>query len=107
MSRARDIMHERHCRWLRCAHNEYRLDGAISEECAVLDARLDQVEDDRVHREAEKLRKRGEELKAAARNQGVGMAMAAALLVESIEMDPYEERDGQLVRKSDGRPVVL
>lgn len=72
----------------------------------MIDAALREAADDRAHAEAEKLRQRGEELKIRAGSQGIGMAMAATLIVEAVAMDPYEMRDGQLVRKSDGSPVT-
>lgn len=47
MTNARDLMHEEFCpRNLRCAHNKYRLDRPVPEKCVLLDALLDQVEDD-------------------------------------------------------------
>ncbi len=96
MSHARSAIHD----WADC-------EGFDTAECRQGDELLDQVEDDRVHAEALKLLKRGEELKAGVGNQSIGMAMAATLIVEAVAMDPYEERDGQLVRKSDGKPVTL
>lgn len=75
-----------------------------------LRALLNQVEDDRAHTEAVRLRKRGEQTRNTARAQGnntIGIYLGAALIVEALAMDPYEERDGQLVRKDDGQPVTL
>jgi hypothetical protein len=97
MSQARNEIHERCC--TSC--------GPANDQCLQLYGLLNRVEDDRAHAEAQKLIKRGEELKAGTWTQGVGMAMAAMLIVEAIAMDPYEMRDGQLVRKADGQPVVL
>lgn len=67
---------------------------------------LNWVEDDRAHREAEKLRQRADGFKDSASDLVAG-AMAAAMKLAADEIDPYEERDGQLVRKSDGKPVML
>lgn len=58
---------------------------------------LDQVEDDRAHREAERLRNHaGESTFKLLR----GIMDAASLI------DPYIEVDGQLYLKSDGKPVT-
>lgn len=75
--------------------------------CAKFDELLAKVEDERVHAEAEKLRQRGEELKIQTGNHGIGMAMAATLLVEAVAMDPYEVRGEKLVRKSNGTTVMI
>lgn len=80
---------------------------ADSDDDLYLRGLLNRVEEDAVHAAAQKLRKRGEEMKAESGNQGVGMAMAATLIIEALAMDPYEMRDGELVRKSDGKPVTL
>lgn len=63
-----------------------------------LQGMLNQVEDDRMHVEAEKIRKLAAESKI---KESVGLWIAANML------DPYQVVDGQLVRKSDGRPVNL
>lgn len=67
---------------------------------------LNRVEDDRAHVEAEKMRARAKAVRldlldpfSPYREQ---MIMGLADLA-----DPYEKRDGQLVRKSDGQPVIL
>lgn len=106
MSHARASMHEKHCRWLRCAHNKYRLDGEISEECAVLGYWLSRIEDDRAHREAVRLRQRAEATHLDLLNP---YSLHEERLVRGLAVlvDPYELRDGQLVRKSDGKPVIL
>lgn len=67
---------------------------------------LNWVEDDRAHREAEKLRKRAEGFKDSASDLVAG-AMAASMRLAADEIDPYEKRDGELYRKSDGSPVTL
>lgn len=67
---------------------------------------LNQVEDDRAHAEAERLRKKADGMPRYTPPKG-GTTGRAVTLALADEMDPYEERDGQLVRKSDGRPVVL
>jgi hypothetical protein len=63
---------------------------------------LDQVEDDRAHTEAEKLRN-----EAAIYDEEGERNVAAGLYRAADMVDPYEMRDGQLVRKSDGKAVVL
>lgn len=67
---------------------------------------LDQVADDRAHAEAERLRKKADEF-AASSSDLVARAMAATARGAAIMIDPYEERDGQLVRRSDGKPVII
>lgn len=66
---------------------------------------LNQVEDDRAHAEAVKLREKVASwgLPATPRAQDTARAWRTV----ADEIDPYEERDGQLVRKSDGQPVTL
>lgn len=77
------------------------------------DGLIDQVEDDRAHTEAEKLFALGHAYKEAAKSERTAGAKALAIfsgqaLIEAAkEMDPYEVRDGQFVRKSDGKPVTL
>jgi hypothetical protein len=73
-------------------------------------ALLDRIENDRAHAEAQKLLQRGEEMRANGRPDGtatIGYVIGGALVVEALAMDPYETRDGQLVRKSDGKPVTI
>jgi len=79
---------------------------AGSDEDLYLSGLLDRVEDDRAHAEAEKLRKAADEF---AKNSSdlVARAMAAATRGAALKIDPYEERDGHLVRKSDGKPITL
>lgn len=62
---------------------------------------LNRVEDDRAHREAEKIRKAVKE-DPAYRPKG-----HAAMLEVAESIDPYEMRDGALYRKSDGSPVII
>lgn len=86
---------------------EHRFYSAVtggSDEDVYLHNLLNDVEDDRAHAEAVKLRQRGTELTRSGPGT-LGQPMGAALIVESFAMDPYEERDGVLVRKSDGKPV--
>lgn len=77
------------------------------------DGLIDQVEDNRAHREAEKLYVEAEKHKrsaeAASGPEIIDGHMAAwSRLTRAGQMiDPYEMRDGQLVRKSDGEPVNL
>lgn len=74
---------------------------------------LNQVEDDRAHAEAVKLRGWGQKYKDVSeevQNEGkkaLSLFIGQALMNAAHDMDPYEERDGQLVRKSDGKPVIL
>lgn len=87
-------------------HAAYRAIEGGSGEDTYLHGLLNQVEDDRVHREAGKLRKRAEGFADSASDLVAG-AMAAAMRLAADEIDPYEERDGQLVRKSDGKSVII
>lgn len=87
MTRARDTLHD----WSNCDHVD---------DCRDVKRLLDQVEDDRVHAEAEKLR-------AEIKLLGMGPLSAVAFTQAADLVDPYEMRDGQLVRKSDGKPVNL
>lgn len=65
---------------------------------------LNTVEDDRVHAEAHKQRKRADEiLENAGMDRRTAELMAGVMKAAAMGMDPYEVRDGQLVRKSDGR----
>lgn len=71
---------------------------------------IGQVEDDRAHAEAERIR---EEAKATAdswtseANRSQAERSSGAMYYVADLVDPYEMRDGQLVRKSDGKPVTL
>lgn len=67
---------------------------------------LSQVEDDRAHREAKRLRQRAEVTTIDLLNP---CSLHDAKLIMGIAdlIDPYEMRDGQLVRKSDGQPVTI
>lgn len=77
--------------------------------CGRLTGLLDELGDERAHAEAEKLRAEAKEyekeaagmLNASAYYQAAGVMARAAQLI-----DPYVMRDGQLVRKSDGKPVT-
>lgn len=62
---------------------------------------LNNVEDDRVHAEAEKIRAE------VAESTAYRPRAHAAMLEVANEMDPYHVVDGKLVRKSDGRPIIL
>lgn len=86
-------------------HNEmHRLSrhmcGGGVEECGRMTELLDKIEDERAHREAEKLRETAKKLRSNAPDR-------TGLLVAALRIDPYEMRDGQLVRKSDGKAVTL
>lgn len=62
---------------------------------------LDRVEDDRAHREAEKLRKEADEL------HQTEPGFVHALRVGADMIDPYTQTDAGLVRKSDGKTILL
>jgi hypothetical protein len=73
---------------------------------------LNQVEDDRAHAEAEKLRNEAklhehDAVDTKGRERDAYLRTAGVLVYAAGLVDPYEERDGQLVRKSDGKPVNL
>lgn len=95
MSSARSEIHD----WGDC-------EGLDSAECHQVDELLDQIEDDRAHHEAEKLR---ETAAGMVFNLLDPFSPQKEGWVRHIadEIDPYEMRDGQLVRKSDGKPVTL
>jgi hypothetical protein len=99
MSYARDQIHA----WGDCE------DGG-SDECVRLHDLLNQVEDDRAHAEAEKLREKAKRVESSSMmhvDPVVAVHTAGVLRTAAESVDPYEERDGQLVRKSDGKPVNL
>lgn len=68
---------------------------------------LDQVGDDRLHAEAVKIYKRGKETAKASVSDLMATATGTVMMAVAMQLDPYEERDGQLVRKSDGTPVTI
>lgn len=72
-----------------------------SDEDLYLHGLLNRVEDDRAHAEAELIRGVVANDKVYRPKWQRGMLEAADLI------DPYKELDGQLVRKSDGKPVVI
>jgi hypothetical protein len=98
----RQRTHEKRCRWLRCQYNDHRLDGPISEECYLLDGDIDRIEDDRLHAEAEKLRRFSATLPNASR---MDRRFRSGIRKSADLIDPYTEHQGRLVRKKDGRPV--
>jgi len=78
--------------------------------CLGIDRLLDRIEDDRAHAEAEKIRKEAEATAAAGREHDqVDRALRASGAMHYVadQVDPYETRDGRLVRKSDGAPVAI
>lgn len=82
---------------------------AWNPEAPLLSAVLKMI-DDRAHAEAEKLRRRADEL--AALSEGVvrhdqGLLPSDVMRMAADEIDPYHVVDGELVRKDDGKPVVL
>lgn len=113
MSYARDLVYSFVNRMAKFAMQnpnglDYRNYQAIIDECYEdyeLRALLNQVEDDRAHAEAERLRLRAKAVKLGMGPTVEGIYEVVRGLAELV--DPYEERDGQLVRKSDGKPVIL
>lgn len=69
------------------------------------DGLIDQVEDDRAHREAERVRQRADISELGVGPFAEGQRQLILGLADLV--DPYEIRDGQLVRKSDGKPVII
>lgn len=86
---------------------------AGSDDDLYLHGLLNKVEDDRAHADAEKLSALGHAYKEAAKSeqaaglQALGLFAGQSLIDAAKEMDPYEMRDGKLVRKSDGKPVII
>lgn len=74
-------------------------EDASSAECTQLSELLDQVENDRLHAEAKRLRDLATGYKPGPRHKTVQRV--------AEHLDPYEWVDGQLVRKLDGKPVSL
>lgn len=78
----------------------------VSDECDRIRELLDQVEDDRAHAEAEKLRVKAKTVRLDLLDP-FSPYREQLIREQADEIDPYEKRDGQLVRKSDGRAVTL
>lgn len=84
-----------------------------SDECDRIRDLLSQVEDDRAHKEAQRLRERAAEIHEGAVDKygevyGTLRFAAKTLRDEAERIDPYMEREGLLVRKRDDkvmRPV--
>ncbi len=74
---------------------------AGSDDDLYLHGLLNKVEDDRAHAEAQKLLDMHMEVLLM---HGPQVAQGLALAIKHI--DPYVRRDGQLVRKSDDKPVT-
>jgi hypothetical protein len=92
MTYARDLIHQA----ARCE--------AGTDECVRIHDLLVEVEDDRVHVEADKIRRRAEEiLRNGGDDRRTAELMAGVTMAAAMGMDPYELRDGELVRKSDGK----
>lgn len=107
MTTARDRIHIKYCPSPPAA-----CDTGKGEQHENLDYLLDLVEDDRVHAEAEKLRNEAKLHEQDAvglidPEREMYLRTAGAMTYSANLIDPYEQRDGQLVRKSDGRPVQL
>lgn len=97
MSSARSEIHG----WGEC-------EGSESPECRKVDELLNRVEDDRAHAEAEKLRRQADEAEKsllASADPALVFRTTDTIRTAANMIDPYEMRDGQLVRKSDGQPV--
>lgn len=93
MTYARDRVHVKYCPDLALCD----IDGG-SEKCKNLDYLLDQVENDRVHAEVHRILEISMEtmlIHGSQVTQGLGLAIKT--------VDPYQLRDGQLTRKSDGK----
>lgn len=74
------------------------------------DGLIDQVEDDRAHCEAERIREEARQTADAwtsevSRSQAERSSGAMYYVADMI--DPYEIRNGQLVRKFDGTQVIM
>lgn len=83
--------------------------GGGVEECGRLTELLDKIEDERAHREAEKLRAKAvkvEQSPLASVDPGVVLRTTSVLRTAAEQIDPYEKRDGQLVHKITGEPVT-
>jgi hypothetical protein len=97
----RDRIHARHCRDPLC---DAAGDAEPGDDCKNLDCLLDQVEDDRVHAEADKQRLRAKEvLRNAGADRRTAELMAGVINAVAVGMDPYELKDNVLTRKSDGK----
>jgi len=83
----------------------YKMIEAGTDDDLYLHGLLNQVEDDRAHREAEHLREKAAEF-ATSSSDLVAEAMTAATKAAADHIDPYEVKDGQLCRKSDGKRIV-
>jgi hypothetical protein len=87
-------------------HNGYQAVEGGSEDDDYLHGLLSWVEDDRAHREAEKLREEAHHVKTAEsafEDSSIVPQTIHVLEIAADIIDPYEIRDGQLVRKSDGK----
>lgn len=82
-------------------HQYYQAVEGGSDEDDRLHSLLNWVEEERVHAEAVGLRSRADALASKADNISAE-SMVDAYRLAANEMDPYEERDGQVFRKSDG-----
>lgn len=74
------------------------------DECVRITDLLNLVEDDRAHAEAGRLREKADAF-TDSKSDLVAGAMAAATRLAAVHIDPYEMRDGNLVRKSDGKII--
>lgn len=82
-------------------HKYYTVVDGGSDNDIRLHGLLNRVEDDRAHAEAVKIRD-------FVANDPVYRPKCKRGMLEAADLiDPYEERDGKLIRKSDGKPVTL
>lgn len=84
-----------------------------SNEHLYLESLLNQVENDRAHAEAKRLRARSASfekdiaaMEFSARKAGI-VQMMVIMVQDAYLIDPYVEIEGQLYRKSDGKPVTI
>jgi hypothetical protein len=83
---------------------------AVTEECDRIRVLLDEVEDDRAHKEANRLREKAAEIHEGAVDKhgevyGLMRFAAKSLFEAADEIDPYEVRDGLIVRKRDDKAM--
>lgn len=84
---ARQKMHERHCRLLRCRYTEYRLDYPnVSEECILLDAQIEAVETEHTQAAAQRLLDMSKDVMLV---HGSAVVQGLLLAYKTIAPDPY------------------
>lgn len=78
--------------------------------CKNLDYLLDRVEEDRLHAESQRIRKEADELHAPVAHvvrHDHSQLPSEHMRDIADRLDPYHVVDGEMVRKADGRPVVV